>query len=566
MKTFIFIIIVVIISLNLQADQKIHHSNYWKKLLHFEKDNSEIANIEFFLADKSSQILETEFNTTVSLLKGLHGQEIACSYPARYTWLKSQMDLPDYNLSLCKELTKFLDSMQKDNVSLVFSSEYLNSPSSAFGHVLIIFKDQDISLELADVVHFAAETDNSGFIPYSYKGFSGKYFGYFQREKFFQKIYEYNTLEQRYMYIYTLDFDKDQILKILYHLYELRKAAFKYYFLDDNCASKVIDLLDMSNDAQRYNDKNSVLPIESIKRYKERIINAQTLIPFVDKIDYLIHKMNSEELKIFKRIIKYNEQPDNSNLSDIVKEALVYYSQFQFRKLHKSYKNYDAIMNLTYRPHKIKVDNLTPINNTKPSQIGLGGYRKKQKTGVSLHFRPVLSGLMDMPKNRLQESKLSVLETYIDIEDEKYHIEKLNILSMKSLAKQTNYYHPLSWQLYLGWNRKNVNQALDFETKVGLGVSKELFDNFSYSLLLSSGFEVGKSDFRLYLEPNVSLFYYPVKQLKIGTLSGYKQYLSDNFLYHNIFLSTEVEHLLFSLNYQKKKFNKKISLQVNYNF
>ncbi len=555
----------LILNINIYAGQNIYNQNYWQKLLHFESGVSMIENIEFFLSDQRNSILFNEFNTTVSLLKSDSGKEIACNYPARYQWLKDQVALPEYNLSECKALQSFLDGIQKDEISLVFSSEYLNSPSSAFGHVLIMFRDFDMPIELADVVHFAAETDNSGFIPYSYKGFTGKYLGYFQREKFFHKIYEYNTLEQRYMYIYTLNFNKQQILSILYHLYELRKASLKYYFLDQNCASKMIDLLDMSNSEKRYGDKSFVLPIDTIKRYQNSFTNDEILVPFIDKIDYSIHEMNVTEREDFQRITQHKEYPNNDQLSDLVKETLVDYSQFQFRKLHKSYKNYDAIMRLTYQPKNLSLYNKSVTQDANPAQVGVGLYKNNDQSSLLLHFRPVLSGLIDMPQNRLQESELSLLEFYMSLGDNN-ELDQFNILSMKSLPKQTSYYKPLSWQLYLGLNRKNSNQSLEFESKVGLGVTKELFDDLSYSMLCSVGTEVGRDDFALYLEPQISLFYYPIQNVKVGTLYSYKQYLSDNFLYYDIFISTERDNFLYTINYQKDDPSDRVLFQINYNF
>ena len=213
---------------------------------------------------------------------------------------------------------------------------------------MLLFSNENEPLEIGDVVHFAAKTStDDNFLKYSYKGMTGQYNGYFIREPFFKKIYEYNTLEQRYMYIYTLDFTKEEIRTILYHLYELRKATFKYYFLDGNCASQTTDLLNIIN-IKNYKKSFYYLPIQTVSDIKDRIKNKDRFIPLLNKLNLLIQKMTPEEKKLFNELIEIQKEIDK-NTPNIVKEAMVIYTTFNFRRFHNIHKNYENVMSQNYQ-------------------------------------------------------------------------------------------------------------------------------------------------------------------------------------------------------------------------
>ena len=59
-----------------------------------------------------------EFYSTIELLRGDNGKEIACNFPARYLWIKKHIEIPNYDLKSCEELNQFMDNIQKDNLWL----------------------------------------------------------------------------------------------------------------------------------------------------------------------------------------------------------------------------------------------------------------------------------------------------------------------------------------------------------------------------------------------------------------------------------------------------------------
>ena len=162
------------------------------------------------------------------------------------------------------------------------------------------------------------------------------------------------------MYLYTLDFTKEQIEMLQYHLFELRKATFKYYFMDENCALQTTDFLNVVTSNIR-EDKTYYLPIDTIRSYEKNIINKQRFTPLVNKLSLVLKTMNKKELELFTNIIKSNiEVADKSPY--ILKEAMFYYSTFYFRRFHRVFKNYDSAMKQVYKKDNIKDNSLNPLD------------------------------------------------------------------------------------------------------------------------------------------------------------------------------------------------------------
>lgn len=153
----------------------------WQKLTHNQNNENQIVSNEFYLSSNKNATPKEELEVIKELLKSNNGYETACTFPARYEFIKSNFnDIPVYDLQSCKELNSYLDSFPKDKLSIVFTSEYTNNPSSAFGHIMLLFSKDNTPLEIGDVVHFAAKTStDDNFLKYSYKGMTGQYNGYF---------------------------------------------------------------------------------------------------------------------------------------------------------------------------------------------------------------------------------------------------------------------------------------------------------------------------------------------------------------------------------------------------
>lgn len=539
-------------------------ANQWENLLHYSNNENQVISDEFFLSESSNRTPKEELESTIKLLNSKDGNIIACNFPARYNYLKSNnYQISNYDLSKCSNLNSFISDFSKDKLSLVFTSEYVNSPASAFGHTMLLFHNQNQDLDIGDAIHFAAETPNSdNFFTFAYKGSIGDYNGYFLRESFYKKMYEYNTLEQRYMYIYTLDFTKDEILQIIYHLYELRKATFKYYFLDGNCATQTTDLLNIINNNKR-EDKIYYLPIDTIKEYQKRIVSKFKYIPLVNKLNLLLEKMTQKEKELFNKIIKTNEDI-KEEYPDIIKEAMVSYSTFYFRRFHRVYKNYDSAMEQAYIKQSIVDKTGEPLQRTQPSNLGIGLFNQNNQDYFQFHYRPLFIGLHDIQTNSLQESEVNIFTFDFIMNNKTSKLNKLDLLNIKSYPQQLNFYQPISWSIYSGLHRENKYNDLKFVNEFGVGRTNNFFNQINTTFFLSAGLE----NIKIYLKPSLNISSYLSNNSKIGINTYYKQFDNKSFHQTKCYLSIKKDNLLYqlNLNYDKSEMKKSYLLNIKYNF
>jgi hypothetical protein len=533
MSKLLFIILLVI---NLYSDIN------WNKLLHYTNETNLVVSSPFFLSDSLAHSPDDELKSMIKLLDSIDGKTIACNFPARYTYLKEHdYVIPDFDLGECKQLNTFMDSFANDKLSIVFTSEYVNSPASAFGHTMLLFTNDDEDMSLGDCVHYAAHTPKEGFFKYAYKGSTGKYTGSFIREPFFKKIYDYNTLEQRYMYVYTLDFTKQQIKYLQYHLYELRKASFKYYFMDENCASQTTDLLNVVTSNIR-KDKTYYLPIDVVRDYEDKIVDKNRFTPLINKLDMLVAKMTSDELKLFENTIKSNVEV-RDNYPDIVKEAMVYYSTFYFRRFHRVFKNYDSAMNQKYIKQSIVDKSLDPLDKPKPSNFEVGVYNLNSKDYLYLHYRPLFINLYNIQLDNIQQSDVDTFSWDIIVNKNNIKLNKFNIVNLKSFTKQSIFYRPTSWGLYSGFNRENNTNELKFNNEIGVGRTITFSDNLSSNILMY----LGMDNIDMYLKPYVNVNYYLSNNTKIMNTTIIKQYDGDYYFENKLLLAYSLNDYQYNL-------------------
>jgi len=536
----------------------------WNKVIYFSDNQPEIESANFYLSTKNDFTAEDELSTTVDLLRSSkYGKMTACAYPLRYTFIKSQnISIPTYDLSSCNDLEDFTVNFKKNNLYLAFSSEYISVPSSAFGHIMIVLKKKDVSFEIANTIHFAATTNNNdGFFKYNWKGLTGGYQGYYVLDVFFKKLYEYNTKEQRNIYLYKLDFSDEQIKKIIYALYELRKATFKYYFFNKNCAIYTTQLLNISSD-KLLNEKFFYLPLDTLQEYKNNIVERKVFLSLINKIDYLYNALSKEDKTKFEEIIRKNTIVDNSLHNDL-KLLLINYYQFQFRKFHTSYKNYNSVMDLNYEDILIENNSLNPIDK-KASYIGITYIQNEENDkSLLLSYRPLYSDIHDFKYNNLQNTEFSVFKTVLKLEDKSLSIEQFDIMSMKSYAKRSVYYKPLSWQLYSGFNKENNDENLKFTNEIGLGVTQQVFNNINISLLGN----VGLSNITPFIGGEVYISKNFRRDIKFEINSYYNLFFQkDDFYKNTLTLLYKKMNFIYSINYENSSLENSINFGIKYYF
>lgn len=219
---------------------------------------SDIITDAYFLAENGATNPQAELVASIEALTAPLGNDpdnsIFCQFPGRVAFLRqhSNLSLPDPAL-VCPEYAKFVDGGAVDGISVLFIGSYLENPGSAFGHLLLRFHsddDESTTFELTDVLgnainYGAADSENDALAPYIVKGLTGKYHSTFTTLPFFQHSERFREEQLRNIWEYRLDIDEKEVDLLTGHVWELLGVENRYYFLRQNCAYRIAELVEL---------------------------------------------------------------------------------------------------------------------------------------------------------------------------------------------------------------------------------------------------------------------------------------------------------------------------------
>tara|TARA_B100000575_G_C23131824_1_gene656654 strand:- start:606 stop:2204 length:1599 start_codon:yes stop_codon:yes gene_type:complete len=522
-------------------------NDYWEKLLHLDNNTSNIISENFYLSDTKNITAREELLLSINYINSHKGQNFACNFPARYLYLKKNYKVKKYSLKNCEELNNFYLDYDKKKLSLAFASEYTNNPSSVFGHTMLILHNDYNDLEVGDVIHFFAHTNEEDrFFKYIVNGITGKYESYYGTDKFFKKLYRYNTLQQRYIYVYTLDFSEEEIKKFLYHLYELRKAKYEYYFGTINCAKKIFDLLSLIKKPNQKKYNLFFLPIDVIKSFEEYIIDEYTYLPLLYKIQNLTENFENSDKILFDSILQGKEY-EMENLPNQFKLALINKATFDFRFFRKVSKNYNKIMSLKYEDTTFIDKTINPINKIYPKNLTIG----LENGDLIFNYNTVGKYINDLSSDfTIQDTEVRALNVGFSTSNN-LKIRNFDFVSINSFPTINFYYKPNSYLLYSGFNRNNKKKQLRFVNEIGYGKTYFNFNIFKSTILFSSGNE----DNKLFIKPRI-IFSKQFNKIKCG-IDYYKKYSDSakDFVSYEYYIGKKTDHNYFLVKYSDNKFS-----------
>jgi len=243
---------------------RIAGSETWLRLVHADRRSSssaapgfsvEVVSDGFYLTETDDFDPEQELIATLKLLNKASdvsgNQSPLCRYPARYLWLDKGLGhkRPGASYAQCKQLSAWADFANIDSLNLVHVSGYFGNPASAFGHLLLRVnkRGQTGKRGLLDLGfnYGASIPDGESTLLYIVKGITGGYIAGFSDASFYAQDHVYSSVENRDMWAHKLNLSDFQIRFLLYHLWELRQAKFDYFFLKNNCAFHMAQLLEL---------------------------------------------------------------------------------------------------------------------------------------------------------------------------------------------------------------------------------------------------------------------------------------------------------------------------------
>ena len=477
---------------------KLYENPYWSKLFHYTNGASEIDSDNFFISKDGKTDLKKELSETINSLE--NGQNnVLCRFPLRVKWLKENIpflekDIVNYP---CAELDEFLSSIDAKHVTMVFPTAHINSPASMYGHTFLRVSSNEETPLISNAVNFAAKTDDTNGLIFAYKGLFGEYEGRYSILPYYEKIKEYNNLEQRDIWEYDLDLTQDEIDRLVLHAFELKDSYSDYFFFKENCSYNILWLLEVA----RY-DLDLVshftfktVPLDSIKilkpynlikdskfRYsnmrkmknilEEKIENKEHLKTYVNENEPLNETLSTDD-KIsyldFKILYLQYQRANNEYEKD---EYLKKY--LQLLKERSSYNRASA--------YDIKTP-FNPLNSHDSAKVSLF---YDSSDSFELGLKPVYNDIYDISEGYLEGAYIDFFDLNIKkTKDENVKVDKFTLLKIKSLAQQDMIFKPLSWGIDLGYERfKDQSDYLKIKPESGFTFGNE--KNFIYTMIGSN--------------------------------------------------------------------------------
>lgn len=458
--------------------QSLANNNYWKKLLHFRNGESEIDSPEFFLSTNGKKNPQDELKATITAVIN-NKKNIFCKFPARIKWLYQKIPSLEQKqpYQKCPELEKLIKQYKPSKAVLVFPTAHINSPASMFGHTFLRIDDKSGLPLTANAINYAADTQETNGLVFAYQGLFGGYKGRYSVLTYYKKIKEYSNLERRDIWEYELNLTKQEMIRLLMHLYEVKDTFAYYYFFSNNCSYNLLWLLEVARKNTNLVNQFStqVIPIDSVRAVKKA--------GFITKSIYRPSKS--------KKIQALFTQEKNS--SGLQKQAYRSEINTQLLQLKRSEnkitkKEYieELISQLSQRSQLPKLSKLQikkPINPLlahKTSKVSVAFNDNEQ---LELGIKPAFHDIYDVEKGFIKGAYIDFFDLkVIKNKKNKVKIKEFNIINIHSYAIRNNIFKPLSWGVSLGIKqfKKELNANLSTEVGITNRINNSIF---SYVLL-----------------------------------------------------------------------------------
>ncbi len=570
---------------------KLYNSYVWKNLLHTKENNPSINHPSFLLSfgnftlkNELTMTIESFFN---SKKKG--DNHPICKYPARYLWIKKQLNLTDNKFPNveCKAFNTYLKKTSSDNIKLVFVSENITNPSSMMGHVFFKISGKDIEKkEREHAVSFFTVIDTINIPSLLIKSTITGMKGFFVLRPYKEQLNRYLKEENRNIWEYDLNLSEEDKQLLYYHFWELKDVKIKYLFTGFNCATIVYDMLSMNSKELNKNNHLWLTPKDVIKDAKKNKIIGNVSLKASDHwtIKMLLDQLewtDSNYLKManYKNIEAFDTYIFSSNQKTRLLEEKLMSTYIQYRQ-NKNTLEKKALKSLKLKKANVGLDMSNyknPLNTFNDTQASLSFLQKNNKENFKVTFLPASHTLYDDNREYFGESDLRIMELEVLFNKEQIDIDTFNLYSMKSLLPRDTFTGGISTSFELNYEShytKELTEYKAYNLSGGMGYTFALHDDIFLYTLINAGLSYGDSKGYAYIYPESGLIIYELFNMK--TVVEYKYIYNQHnskegyhdvslnqslFLDKDIRLGVEVNH-----KYIDTKENTNFGFSINYFF
>ncbi|TWR93163.1 DUF4105 domain-containing protein [Pseudomonas saxonica] len=467
-----------------QRVQQLANDPFWISLGHYEAGKlsgwrSYVSDDKFFLAPDGAHHPDAELRATVEALYAplsLGDKHPQCVYPARTRWLKAQLNLTDLPKADCAEFTQWFKDVAPHSTVMIFPAAYLNSPSSMFGHTLLRIDQADVQSNktalLSYAINFGAYiegSDNS--ILYAWKGLAGGYPGLFALVPYQEKLSEYRSLENRDLWEYRLNLTPEETQRMVEHVWELKQVQFDYFFFDENCSYRLLELLQVARPGLQLTTQFplTAIPTDTVKAVKEAGL--------VESIEYrpsrereLLDRakvLDPQEQQWVLQVSADQAQLQNPAFKALPKErqALIIDAAYRLERYRanglerdtgRSQRSFELLRAINQNPApELKVEKPElPENGHESRTWQLGAGSRDDKAFAEYGLRMAYHDLNDNAPGFPLGAQIEILQLKLrQYEGNKWQVQQLDLANIRSLTPRNELLKPWSWQVGGGLER-----------------------------------------------------------------------------------------------------------------
>ena len=485
-----------------QLDKLAHHPT-WLKLLHYNRKSmkSEIHDDEFFLSSQGHTDPKAELMATIRAYTmpwpDITDKHPRCQFPARYFWLSQHITFPNYTYRLpqCTRLEKWAIFDEKKTISVILVSGYLGNPASTFGHVLLklnntAYEDPVDLLNLS--INYGAVIPEHEFVwRYVIRGLLGGYQATYSDRYFYSHDLTYSRTEFRDMWEYELRLSDEECTLLILHLWEILGKNFTYFFLKENCAFRLAELIELVIPESFFDHVTLwYIPVEIFHRLNE--IDTKRRQTGQPELIKSIRFIPSSQRKLYHQFAKLSQKEQHAVEALIKCEGCSIPEQLTSFEFERQLEILDTV--LTYHTYRLTMEEpspshariemknqillaqlqlppttnvrpeipilQSPADGNRPMLIGVG-IKHDRENSMQMHWSPFSQESIGM--NSLEGDELVVFDTVFGIGESHRVIlldqcDLIRIRKMKTRFIVADNESPLSWELRIGVERNDISQ------------------------------------------------------------------------------------------------------------
>lgn len=477
--------------------ESIAHEAGWLNLGHYHPDTlgsgftSQADDPDFFLSPDGKHSPVAELAATLAAIEqpGTGDSHARCRFPARDRWLRQRLDLPEAEVD-CPAYNDWAETLNTESVTLVFAASYLNSPSSMFGHTFLRLDppsdDQTTDLLLANTISYAADAAaHDSELLFAYKGIFGGYPGITTVQPYYEKIRLYSDIEHRDLWEYTLNLTPTEVDTMIAHAWEIRGRNFDYYFFDENCAYRLLALIDIARPGTNLIGEvgTHAIPSDTVRWIvdKDLVASIHYRPSAATSVSYSLDQLSDQQRTLAAAIAYGYVSVDGTELAQLepeqrssVLDATYDYVRYQ-SEADAWPREFAAPLSHQLLVARSQIEQapmapMPPEPGVRDDQghdtfrLSLSGGRWDDRNFSQLTLRPAYHDLLDPPEGYRSGAELEFLRLdlryYTD--NDEVQLERLTGVEIRSLSPRNQFFSPLSWQVGFGGRRTDTGSERVF--------------------------------------------------------------------------------------------------------